>query len=184
MISKFTWPNFRGGSDKEGTRVLIQEQGFQEDVKYGHTKIFIRSPRTLFELEQARAKLIPGIVILLQKQWRGAICRRRYKKMLAALTIMHHYRMYKMRSYMQTLANTFRNAKNLKDHGKNLRWPDLVPLAAKPHIPMLKVTFNRWRAWRILRPYPREDWPQLRLKVFISIIKIKNIILIYLLRLW
>lgn len=54
MISEFTWPNFRGGSAKEGTRVLIEEKGFDKDVKYGKTKIFIRSPTTLFALEKVR----------------------------------------------------------------------------------------------------------------------------------
>lgn len=52
MISQFTWPNFRSGSDRDGVRVLIEEKGFAHDVKYGHTKIFIRSPNTLFKLEQ------------------------------------------------------------------------------------------------------------------------------------
>ncbi|CAB0000988.1 unnamed protein product [Nesidiocoris tenuis] len=51
MISRYTWPNYRG-SDKEGTKVLIDEKGFSHDVKYGETKIFIKSPGTLFTLEQ------------------------------------------------------------------------------------------------------------------------------------
>lgn len=42
MISQYTWPNFRAGSDRDGVRVLIEEKGFSNDVKYGHTKIFIR----------------------------------------------------------------------------------------------------------------------------------------------
>jgi len=54
MISQFTWPNFRAGSDKDGTRVLIEERKFMHDVKYGKTKIFIRSPATLFALETVR----------------------------------------------------------------------------------------------------------------------------------
>ena len=52
MISQFTWPNFRAGTDKDGTRVLIDERRFAHDVKYGNTKIFIRSPGTLFALEK------------------------------------------------------------------------------------------------------------------------------------
>lgn len=52
MISHFTWPNFRAGSDKDGTKVLIDETGYSHDVKYGRTKIFIRSPKTLFALEK------------------------------------------------------------------------------------------------------------------------------------
>lgn len=54
MISQYTWPNFHGGTEKEGTKILVEEQGFTNDVKYGNTKIFIRSPQTLFALEQVR----------------------------------------------------------------------------------------------------------------------------------
>lgn len=52
MISQYTWPNFRGYNDKDGVRTLMDEKGFSSDVKYGHTKIFIRSPQTLFSLEK------------------------------------------------------------------------------------------------------------------------------------
>lgn len=71
MISQFTWPNFRGGTDKDGVKVIMDENKFADDVKYGKTKIFIRSPRTLFDLENSRNALIPGIVTLIQKTWRG-----------------------------------------------------------------------------------------------------------------
>lgn len=56
MISEFTWPNFKAGTSKEGTRILIEENGFSDDVKYGKTKIFIRSPNTLFALEKVSYK--------------------------------------------------------------------------------------------------------------------------------
>lgn len=52
MISQYTWPNFRGGTDQDGVRTLMEEKGFQNDVQYGKTKIFIRSPKTLFALEK------------------------------------------------------------------------------------------------------------------------------------
>jgi myosin I len=42
MISQYSWPNFRAGSDKDGVKVLMQEKNFINDVKFGHTKIFIR----------------------------------------------------------------------------------------------------------------------------------------------
>lgn len=71
MISQFTWPNFRGGTEKDGVKVIMDENKFSDDVKYGKTKIFIRSPRTLFDLETSRNALIPGIVTLIQKTWRG-----------------------------------------------------------------------------------------------------------------
>ena len=52
MISQYTWPNFRGEHDMDGVRTLMNEKQFSDDVKYGHTKIFIRSPQTLFALEK------------------------------------------------------------------------------------------------------------------------------------
>ena len=67
MISQYTWPNFRGGDDKAGTKVILEEQGYLSDVQFGKTKIFIRSPQTIFALEESRSKLIPGIVIFMQK---------------------------------------------------------------------------------------------------------------------
>ncbi|XP_063236285.1 unconventional myosin ID [Bacillus rossius redtenbacheri] len=164
MISQFTWPNFRAGSDKDGTRVLIDEGGFSHDVKYGHTKIFIRSPTTLAKLEEARSKMIPGIVILLQKLWRGTMCRIRYRKMKAALKIMKFYRQCKIRKYINQLQVTFRNARNMPDYGKNLKWPP-PPLAVRPAVPLIERIFNHWRASMILRSVPREEWPQLRLKI-------------------
>lgn len=59
MVSQYTWPNFKGGPDRDGVRILIQQQNFDEDVVYGKTKIFIRSPQTLFMLEQARHSFPP-----------------------------------------------------------------------------------------------------------------------------
>lgn len=92
MISHYTWPNFKAGSDRDGVKVLVKEQGYVNDVKFGHTKIFIRSPQTLFALERTRNDMVPFIVILLQKQVRGWICRQHYKKMKAAITIIRYYR--------------------------------------------------------------------------------------------
>ncbi|XP_017042747.1 unconventional myosin ID [Drosophila ficusphila] len=164
MISQYTWPNFRAGSDRDGVRVLIEERGFAQDVKYGHTKIFIRSPKTLFALEQQRNEMIPHIVTLLQKRVRGWIARRNYKKMKAAIAIMRAYKTYKLRSYVQELANRFRNAKQMRDYGKSIQWPQ-PPLAGRKAEAKLHRLFDIWRACMILRKYPRSEWPQLRLQI-------------------
>ncbi|XP_034946266.1 unconventional myosin ID isoform X2 [Chelonus insularis] len=164
MISQYTWPNFRGGNDRDGVQTLMEEKGFAHDIKYGQTKIFIRSPRTLFALEKARSDLIPGIVVLLQKQWRGYLCRRSYKRMRAILVIMRHYRRYKQRSYICQLQQTFKSAKTMKKYGKLLPWPR-DNYAIRPVIPALKMMYSRWRAWMILRVIPPEDRPQLMLKM-------------------
>ncbi|KAB7502891.1 Myosin-IA [Armadillidium nasatum] len=164
MISHYTWPNFHSGTDRDGTRIIIDEQGFANDVKYGKTKIFVRSPQTLFALEQARASLIPGIVIFLQKLWRGTITRMYYKKLKAALFILRKYRQYKMRSYINELCRVFKNVRTMPSYGKNVRWPQ-APLILLPVVSTFQMIHERWRAHMILSRVPKEDWDQLRLKV-------------------
>lgn len=164
MISQYTWPNFHGGSDMQGTKILMEEQGFSQDVKYGNTKIFIRSPQTLFSLEEGRARLLPGIVIFLQKLWRGTICRIQYQKMKAALLVLNHYRRFKMRSYVHDLQSAFRGVKHMRDFGKNVRWP-AAPRLLNHAVGDIKIIHARWRAHMILSRIPREEWPVLQLKV-------------------
>lgn len=163
MTSEYTWPNFRG-TPKEGVEVLMDVHNFTDDVKFGRTKLFIRSPKTLFALEHKRNEMIPVVVTFLQKQVRGWICRQQYKKMLAAIAIMKYYTQYKQRKYIEELAQKFRHAKNMKDYGKHIVWP-MVPLSAKQAEPGLKMLYNKWRASMLLRKFPRSEWAQLRLQV-------------------
>ncbi|KAK7830010.1 hypothetical protein U0070_003465 [Myodes glareolus] len=76
MISEFTWPSHDLPSDKEAVKKLIEQCGFQDDVAYGKTKIFIRTPRTLFTLEELRAQMLVRIVLFLQKVASCFICKK------------------------------------------------------------------------------------------------------------
>lgn len=67
MISQFTWPNHDLPSDKEAVKKLLEGCGFGQDTAYGKTKVFIRTPRTLFSLEEQRADMVQRIVLFLQK---------------------------------------------------------------------------------------------------------------------
>lgn len=67
MISEFTWPNHDLPSDQEAVKRLLQGCGFEHDVAYGKTKVFIRTPRTIFSLEEQRANMVQRIVLFLQK---------------------------------------------------------------------------------------------------------------------
>lgn len=156
MISQFTWPNFHGGNAEEGTRVLLEDKGLLKDVTFGKTKIFIRSPSTLFQLEQKRSSMIPGIVIFLQKLCRGAQARKQYKRMVAARLIWNKYRKYKMRTYINTLNQTFRNVRSMKDHGASLQWPT-PPRALRQTAAKFQAMFTRWRAYQVIKRIPPED---------------------------
>lgn len=67
MISEFTWPNHDLPSDKDAVKKLLQGCKFDHDVAYGKTKVFIRTPRTLFSLEEQRSEMVQRIVVFLQK---------------------------------------------------------------------------------------------------------------------
>ncbi|KAF1675204.1 Unconventional myosin-Ia, partial [Pygoscelis papua] len=81
MLSRQTWPRW-AGSDREGAEVLLAELAFPpKELAFGHTKIFIRSPRTLFDLERRRQERVAQLATLIQKTFRGWRCRTQYQLM-------------------------------------------------------------------------------------------------------
>ncbi|NXU58302.1 MYO1A protein, partial [Turnix velox] len=81
MLSPHTWPRWTG-SHREGTEVLLRDLAFPpEELAFGHTKIFIRSPRTLFDLERRRQERVSELATLIQKMYRGWRCRTQYQLM-------------------------------------------------------------------------------------------------------
>ncbi|NWI05323.1 MYO1A protein, partial [Tichodroma muraria] len=81
MLNPHTWPRWDGG-DREGAEVLLAGLAFPaEELAFGHTKIFIRSPRTLFDLERQRQERVAQLATLIQKMFRGWRCRTQYQLM-------------------------------------------------------------------------------------------------------
>ncbi|KAF1523987.1 Unconventional myosin-Ia, partial [Eudyptes sclateri] len=81
MLSPRTWPRW-AGSDREGAKVLLAELAFPpEELAFGHTKVFIRSPHTLFDLERRRQERVAQLATLIQKTFRGWRCRTQYQLM-------------------------------------------------------------------------------------------------------
>ncbi|NXN71590.1 MYO1A protein, partial [Himantopus himantopus] len=81
MLSPRTWPRWTGGH-REGAEVLLADLALpREELAFGHTKIFIRSPRTLFDLEKRRQERIGQLATLIQKTFRGWRCRTQYQLM-------------------------------------------------------------------------------------------------------
>ncbi|NWJ10438.1 MYO1G protein, partial [Crypturellus undulatus] len=164
MTCEYTWPNHLMATDREATQALLEQHGFQEDVAYGHTKVFIRTPRTLFSLEQARAQLIPIIVLLLQKAWRGALARRRCRYLRAAYAIMGYYKRHKVKSYLRELVRRFQGVRAMADYGKSVAWPTPPAVLARFQEDTQRL-FRRWRARQIVKNIPPSDMAQLRAKV-------------------
>ncbi|XP_075444251.1 unconventional myosin-Ig isoform X3 [Ascaphus truei] len=164
MTCEYTWPNHLLESDMDATRALVDQHEFQNDVAYGRSKVFIRTPQTLFSLEQERAQLIPIIVLLIQKVWRGTLARKRYKHLRAVYTIMTYYKRYKVRSHLLEVVRRFQTVRNMADYGKSVEWPE-PPVVLSKFQEISRNLFRRWRARQIVKNIPPSDMAQIKAKV-------------------
>ncbi|EHB06520.1 Myosin-Ia [Heterocephalus glaber] len=81
LLSWSTWPRWNGG-DREGVEKVLGELSLSsEELAFGKTKIFIRSPKTLFYLEEQRRLRLQQLATLIQKIYRGWRCRTHYQQM-------------------------------------------------------------------------------------------------------
>ncbi|KAG8138625.1 hypothetical protein E2320_001442, partial [Naja naja] len=101
MTCEYTWPHHLMASDGAATQALIEQHGFQDDVAYGQTKIFIRTPRTL-----------------------GALARKRCRYLRAIYTVMAYYKRHKVKVYLLDLIQRFQGVRNMCDYGKSVAWPE------------------------------------------------------------
>nr|XP_025147124.1 unconventional myosin-Ig isoform X2 [Bubalus bubalis] len=164
MTCEYTWPNHLLGSDKAAVGALLEQHGLQGDVAFGHSKLFIRSPRTLVTLEQSRACLIPIIVLLLQKAWRGTLARRRCRRLRAIYTIMSCFRRHKVRAHLTELQQRFQAARQPPHYGRDLVWPP-PPTVLQPFQDICQALFSRWRARQLVKNIPPSDMAQIKAKV-------------------
>ncbi|XP_053465671.1 unconventional myosin-Ig isoform X2 [Nycticebus coucang] len=164
MTCEYTWPNHLLGSDKAAVSALLEQHGLQGDVAFGHSKLFIRSPRTLVTLEQSRARLIPIIVLLLQKAWRGTLARWRCRRLRAVYTIMRWFRRHKVRAHLAELQRRFHAARQPPLYGRDLVWPP-PPTVLQPFQDTCQALFCRWRARQLVKNIPPSDMAQIKAKV-------------------
>ncbi|XP_036720016.1 unconventional myosin-Ig isoform X2 [Balaenoptera musculus] len=164
MTCEYTWPNHLLGSDRAAVSALLEQHGLQGDVAFGHSKLFIRSPRTLVTLEQSRACLIPIIVLLLQKAWRGTLARRHCRRLRAIYTIMRWFRRHKVRAHLAEMQRRFQAARQPPLYGRDLVWPP-PPAVLQPFQDICQALFCRWRARQLVKNIPPSDMAQIKAKV-------------------
>uniref|UniRef100_A0A4W4HLI2 Myosin IG n=1 Tax=Electrophorus electricus TaxID=8005 RepID=A0A4W4HLI2_ELEEL len=164
MTCEYTWPNHLMGSDREAVEAIVLQHNFEGDVAYGHTKLFVRTPRTLFTLEQERTALIPILVLFLQKVWRGALARMRCRRMRAIYTIMGCYKRYKVKAHFWEVERRFANVRNMTDYGKSVEWP-APPASLMQFHRITQHLYRRWKARQIIKNIPPSDMAEVRAKV-------------------
>ncbi|KAJ3609240.1 hypothetical protein NHX12_023764 [Muraenolepis orangiensis] len=164
MTCEYTWPNHLMATDREAVEAIVTGHGFQDDVAYGNTKLFVRSPRSLFCLEQERAALIPILVLFLQKVWRGALARMRCRRLRAIYAIMGCYRRHKLKTHFLEVERRLVNARNMADYGRGVEWPH--PPAALAQFHDITVTLHRrWWARQVVKNIPPSEMTEVRAKV-------------------
>ncbi|XP_061521666.1 unconventional myosin-Ig isoform X2 [Phycodurus eques] len=164
MTCEYTWPNHLMDSDREAVEAIVKQHGFQDDVAYGHTKLFVRTPRSLFTLEQERAALIPILVLFLQKVWRGALARMKCRRMKAIYAIMGCFKRFKVKGHFWEVEQRFANVRNMADYGKSVTWPT-PPAALNQFHTITVVLHRRWWARQMVKKIPPSDVLEIRAKV-------------------
>ncbi|XP_062414430.1 unconventional myosin-Ig isoform X1 [Pungitius pungitius] len=164
MTCEYTWPNHLMDSDREAVEAIVTQHGFQDDVAYGLTKLFVRTPRSLFTLEQERAALIPILVLFLQKVWRGALARKRCRRMKAIYAIMGCYKRYKVKAHFWEVERRFANVRTTADYGRSVEWPT-PPAALSQFHDNTVMLHRRWWARQIVKNIPPSDMLEVRAKV-------------------
>ncbi|NXA43776.1 MYO1A protein, partial [Eudromia elegans] len=80
MLCPRTWPHW-AGDERAGVETLLSEVPLPaEELAFGHSKVFIRSPRTLFALERRRQERVAQLATLIQAAVRGWRCRTRFQR--------------------------------------------------------------------------------------------------------
>uniref|UniRef100_A0A2D4M4M7 Unconventional myosin-Ia n=1 Tax=Micrurus spixii TaxID=129469 RepID=A0A2D4M4M7_9SAUR len=80
ILCKETWPHWKG-SGRDGVRSVFSSLSIDpKELAYGYTKIFIRSPSTLFDLERRRQQRVQELAALIQAAFRAWKCRKNYQE--------------------------------------------------------------------------------------------------------
>jgi len=88
MLAPETWPNF-GGQPKDGCQKIMEAQEIvKEEYQLGKTKIFIRNPLTLFQLEEDRNKSKHRLVTSIKSNYLPHYYSTRYEKLREAATLI------------------------------------------------------------------------------------------------
>lgn len=165
FLCQACWP-FPQNGDKEGTRLLVEQQHMSKLVVFGKTKLFISNPRTLFSLERERERHLFRVVIILQRMWRGARVRLALRRARAVNTIVLRFRNFKTRRWFQQVDLAFRNVKNMPDYGKSVTWPTAPEVLKKGQSYFQDIHLNWWAA-KVVGKIPKEQQNEMRLKCFI-----------------
>ncbi|XP_065207437.1 unconventional myosin-Ia [Planococcus citri] len=98
MLSLKTWPYCRLPAIQSIQYLLHDLPIPAAEFAFGTTKMFIRSPRSVYELEEFRRQRLNDIAVILQSTWRKFSLRRRFQKLRRSqIIIANAWKKYKKR---------------------------------------------------------------------------------------
>lgn len=97
-----TWPIWDGELSKGVDSLMTHLKLTSTDYSLGHTKVFIRFPKTLFKLEDLLEKKKHDIVTIISCNWRKYIARKKYLLLKwASIIFQKNYRMHLVLMYVK-----------------------------------------------------------------------------------
>nr|XP_023423463.1 unconventional myosin-Ia [Cavia porcellus] len=168
LLSQSTWPHWNKG-DREGVEKVLGELSLSsEELAFGKTKVFIRSPKTLFYLEEQRRLRLQQLATLIQKIYRGWRCRTHYQQMRKSQILIsawfrgnrqkkHYGKMKASAVLIQAFVRGWKARKNYRKYfrsGAALTLADFIYksiaqkflLGLKNNLPSANVLDRRWPA--------------------------------------
>jgi myosin I len=91
LLSSKTWPAEWRGSDKSGCKAILKSVARElkltkEEVQLGKSKIFIKNPETVYELDKLKRKKIHTLASKIQRVWRKYAATKHLTKLKQAVT--------------------------------------------------------------------------------------------------
>ncbi|XP_054436230.1 unconventional myosin-Ia [Pteronotus mesoamericanus] len=168
LLSRSTWPRWDGG-DRQGVEKILEDLSMSsKEVTFGKTKIFIKSPKTLFYLEEQRRLRVQQLATLIQKIYRGWRCRTHYQQMRKSQILISSWfrgntqkkRYGKIKASVLLIQAFVRGWKARKDYRKYFRSGATLTLAnfiyksmaqkfllgLKNNLPSAKILDKEWPA--------------------------------------
>ncbi|CAG7821734.1 unnamed protein product, partial [Allacma fusca] len=80
ILTEGTWPSWKG-DPREGIQKIMQAAHMDRDqYQLGRTKIFIKAPESLFQLEELRERRFDGFARVIQRAFRKYFAQRQRQK--------------------------------------------------------------------------------------------------------
>ncbi|XP_031619986.1 unconventional myosin-Ia isoform X2 [Contarinia nasturtii] len=197
ILSPETWPFYQIGSVIEGIATIIRELPLPSaEFILGTTKVFMRSPRTVFEMEEFRRNRLNELIVIIQTKFRSYIQRKRflrlkhcqitiartwraqrakekqrmlrYRKMSKwAVNIIENY--YIRRKKRQFLMTLMLRLPSTSYSPISNEWITAPPYLAETSC-LLRSIFHKWRCYKYRRMYDQVARNRMREKLTASVL--------------